>query len=153
MEKTVVNQVYKVIEICLSPEAMKLNVQKLIMKYQSLQIGSNSWLVVFEILCNWIKYLSPSVFEELLDNGWANIEHCCVVEGMNRIIQLGDNNLSLLISQRVKSQLNRTISNLRNLGAEVIPCDVVIRFLKSFFEMDNMNGNSYFNRKMVVKIF
>jgi hypothetical protein len=111
--------------------------------------GSKTWLLAFEVLCNWVKFLPHCVFVELLESGWANIEFQSVRHGVHRVIQLADNEKSLYVAQNILSQIDFIIKGLQHCGTEPIPGNLCsletvssyfIGFLKLFFEMDCMTG-------------
>lgn len=134
------DEVLKVQEKCGFSDILMSSIKKLQCKYSTLSTGSSSWLVTFELLCNWIKILPQNVFVELLESGWENIGHTSVRMGFKRIIQHADSKQSLLIAQNILSQISYIVKTFKGSGEQAIPSDPAVSFLKEFFDMDYMNG-------------
>jgi hypothetical protein len=145
----VVNEVLKVFEKSGLVEHVVACTQRVSCILGSQSTGSKTWLLAFEVLCNWVKFLPHCVFGELLESAWANIEFQTVRNGVHRVIQLADNEKSLYLAQNILAQINLIIMGLQHCGTEPIPGNLCsletgisffIGFLKLFFEMDWMTG-------------
>jgi hypothetical protein len=143
-----VNQVLNFMEKSSLSDSLVDSLERITCLFESQEQGSKTWLLAFEMLCNWMQYLPHSVFIKIYESGWAHIGFKSVQNGFRQVIRLGGEN-SLFFAQNILSQINLIIHSLKHCGKEHMSDEFlkddsmtscVVGFLKLFFEMDCMAG-------------